>query len=307
MTKNVFAPIVLTLVLALSGCGGGSDSKPDSSEQSDSAEVSSSTNTSKEKADTENSPSKISEQILLEQDGIRITAKESELKQSSFGPEIAVLIENDSDKNITVQCNNVSCNGFMVEPLFSSDIAAGKKVNDSITLSESDLKNAGIGKIGVVELNLVVINSDSWDHIVETEPIVIKTSNAETYQETLNANTDGAVLLEDSGIKIKYQGISDDSIFGKDILLYIENTSSENLTIQSENLSINGFMVDSIFSCDISAGKAAYDGITLMSSDLEENEITDIEEIELSFVIINADSFDRISTSSPISISLNNN
>lgn len=43
-----------------------------------------------------------------------------------------------------------------------------------------------------------------------------------------------------------------------------------------------------MFSCDVVAGKRAVDAFTFMETDLEENEITSIEDVELSFHI-----FDR--------------
>jgi hypothetical protein len=48
-------------------------------------------------------------------------------------------------------------------------------------------------------------------------------------------------------------------------------------------------MVDPIFSCEIMSGKRAMDSITFMSSDIEENQIGSIDEIELSFHIFKTD------------------
>lgn len=303
MTTNFFAPIVLTLVLALSGYGGGSDSKPVSSEQSNSTEVSSSTNTSKENADTKNLTSTISDQILIDQDGFRLTAKLSEIEEHMNGPEIPLLIENNSGKDVVLKCNNVSCveYGFMEEHIFTDYISAGEVI-DHYSLLEWSLKTAGLGRISIIKLDFVLTYSDSGDVIVETGPIVLKTPNRKASQETLTPNKEGTVILEDSDIKIKNQGITDDPLFGsKSINFYIENTSTENQTIQCKNLSINGFMFDSNLSCNISAGKATYDGILLKKKDLEKNAITDIEEIELSFVIFNSDG--SYTVSSPITIS----
>ena len=53
-------------------------------------------------------------------------------------------------------------------------------------------------------------------------------------------------------------------------------------------------MVDAIFSQDVVIGKKAVTDITFMSTELEENEITTVEDVELSFHIFESDSWDTI-------------
>ena len=67
-------------------------------------------------------------------------------------------------------------------------------------------------------------------------------------------------------------------------------------------MSINGFMVDPIFSCDVPVGKHAIDTITFMSNELEENDITRIENVELSFHIFDMNSWDDIDNTDPVTI-----
>jgi hypothetical protein len=61
-------------------------------------------------------------------------------------------------------------------------------------------------------------------------------------------------------------------------------------------------MVGTIFSCDVLAGNKAFDDITFMKSDLEKNSIKDINEIDLSFHIFDANSWNTILDSEPITI-----
>ena len=48
------------------------------------------------------------------------------------------------------------------------------------------------------------------------------------------------------------------------------------------------------FSCDIAAGKKAYDTIICMETDLENNGITDITDLELKFTVFDYDTWDDI-------------
>ena len=242
----------------------------------------------------------IQEQVIYDADGIRITAVS--LDQDSFwGPAVKVLVENNSDKNITVQARNCSINGLMVEPMFSCDVAAGKKANDSITFMSSDLETANITVIKDIEFFLHIFDADSWDAIADSPVITLTTSADLSYEQVFN--TDGFVAYEDGGIKIIVQKLnSTDSFWGSDVYIYAENNTESNITIQSRDVSINGFMVDPIFSCDIAAGKKAYDTITFFESDLEENGIKDITELELKFHIFNSDSWNTIHDTNSITV-----
>ena len=68
-------------------------------------------------------------------------------------------------------------------------------------------------------------------------------------------------------------------------------------------MSVNGFMVDSSMSEDVVAGKKAMSAVQFFSTDLEENSIDDITDVELYFHIFNLESWDTIFDSDVISIS----
>lgn len=54
------------------------------------------------------------------------------------------------------------------------------------------------------------------------------------------------------------------------------------------------------FSCDVYDGKKAISSITLMSSELEDNGIESLEEVELTFHIYDVNTFSTITDSDPI-------
>ncbi len=136
-----------------------------------------------------------------------------------------------------------------------------------------------------------------WDSATQTVTLGDETTGSASNTQ---ATTADSVLYNLNGIKISYTGVTD-SIFGKDINLLIENTSNKDYTIQVRDFSVNGYMVNPVFSCDVTAGKKANDEITVTSSYLEENSITDIREFELKFYICEADSWDNPIESNTIS------
>lgn len=93
-----------------------------------------------------------------------------------------------------------------------------------------------------------------------------------------------------------------ESIFGPSIVVYIENTGDTDVTVQTRDVSINGFMVDDIFSCDVVPGKRAVDTITFIETDLEENGIAVIENVELSFLVFDMANWETIVDTEAVNI-----
>ena len=307
------------LVIGLTACGSnetGVIQKPtnvspaDSSSTEIASGTSSETNTPKETATPEATatpePQKqvkaeINETVLLDEAGVKITAK-SLSDGSFFGPELKLLIENSSGADLTFQSRNASVNGYMVDTMMSVDVADGKKANDSITFSESALELAGIKEIADMEFSFHIFTTSDWDTYLDTDLVQLNTSIADTY--TYEFDDSGDLACDTNGIKVIVKGLSEgNSIFGPSVVVYIENNSSQSVAVQVRDVSINGFMVDGMFSCDVNTGKHAVDSITFLSSELEENEIEKIEDIELSFHIFDSDSWDTIADTEPIIIS----
>lgn len=133
-----------------------------------------------------------------------------------------------------------------------------------------------------------------WDGATKT--VTLSSNGAKTNtpveQPVKNAGTEiGKVLYSGNGVKITYKGIADSGSFlgGKSVNLLVENTSNKDLTVQVRDFSVNGFMVSPICSIDVAAGKKAVDDIMISERELEDNSITEIEEIEFTFHVYDSD------------------
>lgn len=235
----------------------------------------------------------IEEQVLFEQDGLKVTATEY-VSDSIWGDSIKLLIENDGSSDIGLGCTALIVNDYMITDLFSSTIAAGKKANEELDLSSSSLKAAGIETVGKVEVYFHTFDPDSYMTIDNLDCVTIETSAFDSMDST--PNDAGQELYNSDGIRIVGKYVDENSFWGTAILLYIENNCGENKIIQCEDLSINGYMLTPYFSCTIYDGKKAVDDITLLSSQLEENGITEINDVELKFKIIDEDFMGRVET-----------
>lgn len=101
------------------------------------------------------------------------------------------------------------------------------------------------------------------------------------------------VVFSQGNIVITATGIDSNSSFiGPEIKFLIENNTENNLTVQARNVSVNGYMVDTTMSAEVSSGKKTNDSLTIDNSSLEECGIEDIAYIDFSFHIFNDDSWD---------------
>ena len=251
-------------------------------------------------ADSSNAPATIEEQILIDQNNIVVTATEY-VTDSIWGDGIKLVLENNSDKDVTVGCNALIVNDYMITDLFVAEVAAGKKANETLYLSSAELKESGIENVGKVEIYFHVYDPTTYDTIFDTECVTIQTSEFANMDTT--PNDAGSELYNEGGIRIVGKTVDENSIWGTAILLYCENNSGKNVGISVDDMSINGFMMNPLFSATVYDGKKAIDDITVFSSDLEENGIKAIEEVELKFHIFDVDSFSTIADSEPITFS----
>lgn len=298
MKKIIASVLTITTLVAFGAfaMGSGSSSSSDQEIKSTGATTDgdgeTSATTTKEKEVT------IEEQVLVDQDGVKITAKS--MSTSLFGPELKILIENDSDVDLCVQTRSASVNGFMVDTMISEDVAAGKKSNTSIVFSAQALSECGITTFTEMEFYFHVFTSDDWETYFDSAWINVKTSAYGNYEQTIDDS--GEVLYDEDGIKIIGKNLSKyDSFFGPGLIVYIENNTDTDFTVQVRDTSVNGFMIDTVMSQEVVAGKKAITAITFLKSDLEENDITEITSIEASFHVFDND-WDTLLDTDPITI-----
>ena len=299
MKKRALLIAALTAA-TLMACGGDSSTATDKTDAVIETAEAEENDTAEEIAE-ESDEIAIEEQEIYNDNGIVITATGLVL-DGFMGPELTLLIENNSDKNITVQTRNSSVNGYMMDLQMSCDVVAGKKANDEMSIMESQLEQCGIDSIADIEFNFHFFDTDTYENDFDSDMITLKTTIADNFVQEYDDS--GDVLYENNGLKIVSKGlVTDDSIFGPEYVMYFHNTSDRAICVQARDTSVNGFMVDPSMSADILPGKHAVDEMTFMSSQLEENKIETIEEIETSFHIFDAESWDDIEDTEPITIS----
>ena len=241
----------------------------------------------------------IEEQVLVDQDGIKITATEY-VTDGFMGDGIKLLVENNTDQDYSIGCDALIVNDYMITDLFACDVAGGKKANEVMYLSSTALKAAGITNVGKIEMYFHAYDAD-WENLFSKVYSEIQTSAYDSMDTT--PDDTGLELYNENGIRIVGKTVDENSFWGTAILLYCENTSGQNVGINVENMSINGFMMTPYYSADVYDGKKSIDEITILSSELEDNGIESIEEVELKFHLYDLDTYETIADSDAITFS----
>ena len=113
----------------------------------------------------------------------------------------------------------------------SVDVVNGKKANDSLAFMESDFEACGIDAIADMEIAFHIFDMAEWETYLDTDAIQIKTSIADTYDDS------GNLAYEGNDVKIVVKGLAEDeSIFGPSIVVYIENTGDKDVTVQTREV-----------------------------------------------------------------------
>ena len=238
----------------------------------------------------ENKAATITEQICFEYNGIVVTAKEI-VDDQYMGAGIKFHIENNSDTECSISIDHLLINNCMTRGTLYCTVDAGKKAYDTLYFSYMD--DININNVGLLEIYFEVFNSETYKYY-NPDCVTIKTSVYD--QIDMSAKHMENTLYDANGIKISAQYIEDNGLygFGASVALCIENNGDKPIWISCDSMSINGYMISGYASEIVYQGKYSVCNIDIFSSDLEENDITRIEEIELKFRIYDNDTYDTI-------------
>lgn len=126
-------------------------------------------------------------------------------------------------------------------------------------------------------------------------------ANNSVQEPEMQTEAQETVLYDKNDIKITYVESSSDFLTNNFKFLIVNN-SGKNITVSVENLSVNGFSVDSWFYAQVASGKKANELLEIFSSSLDNNNIDKIENMEFSFHIINSDNYNTIDDSDAVTL-----
>lgn len=297
--------VISVLMSALAGCVvlPDDDSKPigtkpqgttasQDEEGGDSADPTDAAPTEGEKKDVT-----IAETVVYDENNIKLTVKGME--ESWSGIDLKVLLENNTDENVTFSIDEFVINGICISGLGYVEAAAGKKSNDTISLYDEDLETAGIKTIATIEgKEGRIINSDSYDKLYDV-PFKVVTSAGEDYAQTVDNS--GDVLFEAEGITVIAKSIQE-NLLGQSVCLFVENETGKDIVVNAEDVSVNGFTVTTLMYENVYADTVRFCDLLLLSSELEENEIETVENVTFKLEVIDPETYEHIADSEELEV-----
>lgn len=271
--------LLLIMLLSISMVACGSDSSSGSESQ-----VSSNENNS-----TVEEPNEVTFEEITVVDNEECVIKITGIDESNmWGYTLKAYLENKSaDKVYMFAVDNASVNGVKSDPLFATEVAAGKKANAEISFMDSNLEE--VGDFTDIEIAFRVYDSEDWTaESAAAESVRIYPygkDKASTYvREDLETDV---VLVDNEHVKAVVTASDPDDMWGFTLNMYLENKTNNEVMFSIDDASVNGFMADPLFATSVPAGKCAFSSATW--SALEDEGITTVEEIEFVLSVTNSD------------------
>ena len=266
MMKRLTTLLLLVMALTLTACGGPGENPENETEPSapQTATAEPETEISKEMLAPFRKTATIEETVLLDEDGVRVTA--TGLEYTNHSADLKLTIENNSQQDLSVSsgslvygCNSI--NGMMAaDGYLNCDVSAGKKAMDAISFHEQTLQLCGIQEIANMELGLTVTdkNYDSTNY----PPKEIRTSawsdaaDGANFQDTITGaaaqNTfeyevlhfDAKRFYEESDMAILSQTLIRNAGGEQMLLLEAENQGDTMKVLSVGDIALNGLVVE---------------------------------------------------------------
>lgn len=213
-----------------------------------------------------------------------------------WGYSIKIALENKStDKTYMYAAEIGAVNGVQFDPFYADEVMAGKKSNGEINISRETFEKHGITEFTDIELSFRVYDTDDWEaeDVAKETVHVYPLGKENAVKFTRESQPNDNIIIDNNDVTVVITGYTDDEICGYSLNLYLVNKTNTTVMYSVEDASVNGYMLDPFWADSIEPGKCAFSTMTWSSTALEENNITDIEEIEIIFRVYDEDNWDR--------------
>lgn len=119
-----------------------------------------------ENAETVGHTSSESDTVLFDNDTAQMIVTGYD-PDNMWGYTVNVFLNNKTDRTLMFSVDDVSVNGYMCDPFWATDVAAGKSSNDDINFSSSDFESNGITDVNEIRMTVRVTDEETYDVIYE--------------------------------------------------------------------------------------------------------------------------------------------
>lgn len=214
-----------------------------------------------------------------------------------YGLVLKVYVENKSAE--TTYCfstKDTSVNGMQCGSSFYETVAPGKKANGILSISESSFSGFDIGDYTDIETTFYAYDEDNYDYIFEETVRVFPFGYDKAVAYTHPAAATDVVIVDNeyATVTVVKRGYDEYNDY-YNVELFIQSKCDKGLHLYSSDESVNGYMVDGYMSSrDLTPGKCEYATLEWSVSDLKENDISTVSQIEFTLKIEDRNSWDTL-------------
>ena len=177
-------------------------------------------------------PAVMGETVIVDQDSVAFISTKTEHSEH-LGMQLHVQCVNKTDRTLMFSWDMVSACGYMYDPMWAVEVAAGKTANTTIDLDTYALGRMGIDSVDEITFTLRIYDSENWmDEPIVADVFTIYPTglSAETFTVPPQAfSEDHAVIADDENVRFVIEGVTDEGASGYTVHAYLENKTDRNL------------------------------------------------------------------------------
>ena len=232
------------------------------------------------------------ETVILDRDGVRITAKESArevLGQEVLSQGFYLTVENSNDRAVSVTLGQALVNHCALPGFVQTHVPANSQEQGYLSFLSSCLSQAGIQQIGQADVTFNLANADALI-CADAQARAINTSALEAVDE--NPQIPGTEIYNRDGLRIVAKYNEDHSIQHMDF--FASNHGERDLLLTWETVTVNGQQIGAVGQLPVPAVTHAIGQITLPPDTLQDLGIQDVTELMVSFHLQDPETHDDL-------------
>lgn len=217
----------------------------------------------------------IEKTVVMDKDGIKITADSIEYDEDSYDAVLHMTVENGSGKQICADTYSLYVNTYYVSSSASipveedgwtsyESVIVPAGATREFEVSLNSLREKGITSVYEIEVMMgadeITITEDGYEygeaHIGEY--VTLKTS---LYDEGVDYGQEGTVAYDKDGLKVLITKAENSEYNGPQITVYVYNGTEEEVNLELAVLTLDGEAYEFFYGNSVEPGKRSVDGV----------------------------------------------
>ena len=255
----------------------------------------------------------IAETVVLDQKGVKITAKGIAYSEDADEVWLDLTVENGSKQELAIDTRDLYVNTFYVSPSTFIPIAYESGISyDDVIVPAGESRDFNVGlnylrdkcidTIFEVELQMAAYvrteTEDGYENeeFAVGEPVSFKTS---LYSEDVSYDPEGTVLYDEDGLRVAVIRAENNEYMGPQIFVYAYNSGKEDAAVELAEVKLDGETVDGACGLYVVAGKRSVESVWL---DLDYENLPVVREAELTFRTMDMESWEPAVIFDPVTV-----